>query len=93
MKDSKEMPATKPLPTDDLGNPVSRSMSRRMAIMKGLPTPSPKFKVLVEVFGEEGKWHGNGMVFETEEAAHDWGVGLLGRWTLAKDFKVEEVFA
>lgn len=33
----------------------------------------------------EDKWHGNGLVFATEQEALDWGRGLLMRWFVPTD--------
>jgi Protein of unknown function (DUF2958) len=51
-----------------------------------------KYKVMVKPVGET-ELCGNGMVFDTREAAQTWGDGLLSRWTGAERFEVHEVAA
>lgn len=46
------------------------------------------FKVEVEVYGEEGRFHSNGMRFESEEQAKEYAIDLHSRWYAVKSWRV-----
>jgi hypothetical protein len=46
----------------------------------------------VEVIADNsGKWVGNGLTFETREAAEDYGNDLYRRWTLVREWRAVPV--
>ena len=49
------------------------------------------FKVEVEVSGERGQWHGNGLTFETRAAAEAYARDLHSRWTAVEQWRVVEL--
>lgn len=49
-----------------------------------------KYRVMVLAHGERD-YVGNGMRFDTEQEAQDYGQKLFDRWTACDDFKVVEV--
>ncbi len=48
---------------------------------------STKYKVWV-IADSSGHWATNGLEFDSMDDANDWGIGLLMRWTAAKDYQV-----
>lgn len=46
----------------------------------------------VEVIADNsGTWCGNGLTFETEAAAHEYGRDLSWRWTAVREYRVVPV--
>jgi len=50
------------------------------------------FKVEV-IADNSGKWAGNGLTFETKEAAEKYGRNLMSRWMAVREWRVVEVEA
>lgn len=48
---------------------------------------SQRWKVEV-IADSSGKWCGNGLRFESEEAAREYGEGLFMRWTAVREWRV-----
>lgn len=51
---------------------------------------SGQFKVEV-IADSSGQWVGNGLRFETDAAAREYGEDLFCRWTAVREFRVVEV--
>ena len=50
----------------------------------------PKYKVWV-IADSSGKWCTNGLEFDTEEKAKEYGANLAWRWTAVREWEVRPV--
>lgn len=48
------------------------------------------FKPMIKTFNDP-KYYPNALVFGSKPEAEDWARDLMGRWTLAQDWRVDEV--